>query len=168
MDLKAHARHSLQNSRRIAEGVVAALKTPDDWFYQVHPQANHPLWIVGHLGWVDNRFVSRFRPQLAVDRPGWSDMFGMGSKITTDREAYPAPEEVVAYFRDRRVVLLKVLDEVSEAELNEPVPAANARGPLAGAPSVGHIFLFAAMHEGMHAGQLTVAHRGLGHPPLVG
>jgi uncharacterized damage-inducible protein DinB len=57
---------------------------------------------------------------------------------------------------------------VSDDELAGPAPEAGARSPIAGAPNIGHLFLFAASHEAMHAGQLTVAHRALGHPPIVG
>ena len=167
MDLKAHARFALGRSRRITEGVIAALKTEDDWFYQAHPQANFPLWIVGHLGLADNAFLSRFRPQLAKKPDGWDELFWFGSQPQSERTAYPSSADVMAYLRERRETLLKVLDEITDDELNAPAPAAGERSPIAGAPCFGHIFLFAAVHEGMHAGQLTVAHRGLGHPPLL-
>jgi uncharacterized damage-inducible protein DinB len=65
-------------------------------------------------------------------------------------------------------VLLKVLDELSEEELRAAAPAAGERSPIAGAPSLGHAFIFIAYHEGMHSGQLTVTHRALGHAPIVG
>jgi hypothetical protein len=61
-----------------------------------------------------------------------------------------------------------VLDEVSDKELRGPAPAAGERSPLAGAPSIGHGFIFVAFHEGMHSGQLTVAHRALGNAPVIG
>ena len=168
MDLKAHAKQLLSVSRRVTEGVAASLKTPDDWFYQAHPKANFPLWIFGHLGLADNRFISQFRPQLANKPQGWDELFWFGSQHNSDRSAYPSPDEVLAYFRERRETLLKVLDEVTQDELNAPAPAAGQRSPIAGAPSIGQLFLFAAVHEGLHGGQLTVAHRGLGNPPLMG
>ncbi len=95
-------------------------------------------------------------------------MFWFGSQVKADSAAYPPEAEVLAYFRERRAKLLAVLDEVTDAELAAPAPPAGERSPIAGAPNLGHLFLFAASHEAMHAGQLTVAHRGLGHPPLLG
>ena len=35
-------------------------------------------------------------------------------------------------------------------------------------PNIGQVFLFASQHEALHDGQLTIAHRGLGHKPLFG
>ena len=168
MDLKPHARHALGLSRRIADGVIASLKTSDEWFYQSHPKANPPIWIVAHLGLADNMFSARFRPQLDEKPAGWDALFWYGSEPKSDRTLYPSPEEVLAYFRERRETLLKVLDEVSEEELNAPGPKADERDPMAGVPCIGYLFLFAAFHESIHAGQLTVAHRGLGNPPLFG
>lgn len=168
VDFKAHARQELGLSRRFIEGVIASLKTPEEWFYQAHPTTNPPLWIVGHLGLADNAFIARFRPAAATKPDGWDERFWGGSKPRNDPSYYPAPEEVVAYLRERRAKLLSVLDELSDEELNAPAPAAGERSPIAGAPSIGHLFLFAALHEALHGGQLTVAHRALGNPPLFG
>ena len=71
---------------------------------------------------------------------------------------------MLGYFRDRRAALLKVVDDLSDEELSAPAPEKNS--PIAGAPCIGHILLFAAYHEGVHSGQLTIARRGLGHDPL--
>lgn len=166
MNLKAHARHSLEKGRAITEGILAAFKSADDWFYQAHPQANYPLWIAAHLGLADNMFASRFRPASATKPDGWDELFWFGSEMRSDRAAYPSVEKVLAYVRDRRTNLLRVLDEVTEAELDAPAPPPTERSPIAGAPSMGHVFLFASIHEAMHCGQLSVAHRGLGNQPL--
>lgn len=166
MSLKAHARHSLGLSRRIMEGIIDSLKSDDDWFYQPHDKANHALWIIGHLGLADNMFASRFRENRANEPAGYKDLFWFGSEPSADRSRYPPVEEVLAYFRERRETLLKVLDELTEEELSAAAPGADEGGPMAGAPSMGHAFHFVAYHEGVHNGQLTVCHRGLGNPPL--
>ncbi len=166
MNLKPHATHILNLSRRMTDELIDAMKTDDDWFYQVHPKANHPLWIIGHLALADNMFASKFRPDVDSKPDGWEELFWFGTEPSSDRNKYPNPEEVLAYFRDRREVLLNVLDELTEAELNAAAPAADQRSAIAGAPNVGQMFIFTAYHEGMHTGQFTVAHRGLGHPPM--
>jgi hypothetical protein len=151
----------------MTDGLIAALKSDDDWFYQAHPVANHPLWIVGHLALADNLFASKFRPDTGHKPEGWDELFWFGSEISDDRQKYPPPQDVVAYFRERRENLLRVLDELSDTELAAPAPSAEERSPIAGAPDMGQLFLFAAYHEGMHSGQFTVAHRGLGNSPLL-
>lgn len=166
MDLKTHAKYSLERSRWLTEQLLESFKTEDDWFYQAHPDANHAMWIVGHLGLADNMFASRFREQLASKPDGWDDLFWFGSELKSDRSAYPPNEEVLAYFRDRRQTLLNMIDDLTDEELAAPAPPPNEPSPIAGAPCIGHILLFAASHESIHAGQLTVARRGLGNAPL--
>ena len=168
MELRDHARYALKFSRRLSEGLLSSFKTLENWVFQIHPKANHPLWIAGHLALVDNAFLNRFRPALATKPEGWDALFGFGSQPKPDASLYPNPEEVMSYFRARREVLLKVLDELNEEELRAAAPAAGERSPIAGAPNMGHAFIFIAYHEGLHSGQLTVTHRALGHAPIVG
>lgn len=165
--LRDHARFALTFSRRLSEGLLGCFKTRQEWLFQVHPKANHPLWIAGHLGLADNGIINRFRPDAARKPDGWDAVFWFGSQVSSDSSLYPPESEVMEYFRDRRSRLLAVLAELSDAELAAPAPPAGERSPIAGAPNMGQIFIFAATHEGMHAGQLTVAHRALGHPPLL-
>jgi len=164
--LREHARFALGFSRRLSEGLLRCFKDRSEWLYQVHPRANHPLWIAGHLGLADNSIAARFRPGIARKPEGWDAMFWFGSQATGDSSAYPAEAEVFEYFRERRTALLAVLEELTDAELAAPAPPSGAPSPIAGAPSIGQLFIFAATHEGMHSGQLTVVHRALGHAPL--
>ena len=166
MDLKEHAKYALQRARWITEQLLESFQTEDDWFYQCHPTANHAMWIVGHLGLADNSFTSRFREQLADKPAGWDELFWFGSELQSDRGVYPSSDEVLTYFRNRRETLLSTIDDLTDDELQAPAPPAGEMHPVAGAPCIGHILLFAASHEWMHSGQLTVARRGLGHTPL--
>lgn len=165
MDFKAHAKQALGTSRGLIEGVLEAFKTPADWLYQSHPKANHATWIIGHLGLADNAFIGNFREDLKQKPDGWDDFFWFGSELRADTSVYPGSEELLGYFRERRETLLKVLDECTDEQLNAPAPTEGS--PIAGAPNIGHYFLFAAVHEGVHFGQLSVAHRGLGNGPMI-
>ena len=166
MDLKSHVRHSLVSARRFTEGIVNAFQTEDDWHFHVHPQANHPLWIVAHLGLADNMFAAMFRPAAGHKPAGWDGLFWFGSQLQPNRRIYPSSSEVLAYFRERRDNLLRVLDEMGDQELAQPAPAAGDPSPFAGAPCIGHALLHCAQHEAFHSGQLAVIHRVLGHLPL--
>jgi len=42
-----------------------------------------------------------------------------------------------------------------------------AEGMFAEAPNMAQMLIFASYHEGIHTGQLTVAHRSLGHDPMM-
>ena len=166
MDLKAHALSSLKLSRRLTTSLLADFNTLYDWFYQPHENANHALWIVGHLGLADNAFISKFRPKLGDHREGWQELFWFGSQPVTNPKKYPPIDEILDYFDNRRQVLLQVLEQLDIDELLAPAPPEDSQSPLAGAPNIGHVFFFVAYHEGMHSGQLSVVRRGLGHSPL--
>ena len=166
MNLRAHAMKSIETSRQAVEMVLAEFKTADDWFCQPAPNTNHALWIVAHLGLADNYFASKFRPEVDQKPEGWDELFWFGSTISDDRSVYPSPEEVLAYFHDRRSQLISVLNEMSDEELlAEPEP--NEGRVLSGAPSVGQLFFFASFHEGIHMGQLSCCHRALGLEPVM-
>ncbi|MGI9519395.1 MAG: DinB family protein [Pirellulaceae bacterium] len=165
MSVKAHAQHGLNMSRQMLENILAQFDG-DDWYFQPEPKANHALWVVGHLALADNAFASKFREDTANKPDGYEELFWFGTEPTSDPSTYPPVDEVVAYFRERRENLLNVLDQLSDEELTAEAPAADEGGPVAGAPDVGQLFHFASWHEGIHTGQVTVCHRGLGHPPL--
>ena len=166
MDLKAHARHSLTFGRHMTASILDTFSGDDQWLYQSHPKANHAMWIVGHLGLADNAFASQFREDRAHKPEGFEELFWFGTELRSEASAYPPMAEVRQYFDERRANLLQVLEDVTEEELAAPAPPAGERSPVAGAPCMGHLFLFAAVHEAMHAGQLSVAHRGLGNAPI--
>lgn len=166
MDIKSHATSSLNLARRLTKNMLADFNTLNDWFYQAHEHANHALWIVGHLGLADNAFISKFRPKLASETDGWKEIFWFGSQPTNNPKDYPPIDEVLEYFDARRELLLQVLASLSMDELSQPAPPAGTQSPIAGAPNIGQVFFFIAYHEGVHSGQLSIARRGLGHPPL--
>lgn len=163
MSIKQNILYSLNQSRRMMDGLVDSMATQDDWMYQAHPKANHPLWIVGHLGLADNNFLSRLSPEKDNKPEGWTDLFWFGSEVSSDADDYPAPEEVVAYFQERRQELLRAIEGLEDEFLLSPTPN---EGMFADAPNMAQILLFIAYHEGLHSGQFTVAHRGLGNKPL--
>ena len=166
MNLKSHAKYGLQKSRNLAGGLLVDFKTREDWLFQPHSKANHALWVTAHIALADNNIGSVFRPDSARKPDGWDELFWFGSQLREDTSLYPDHEEVYAYYQDRRETLLEVLDELTADELSAPAPGAGGQGPLAGAPSMGFAFFFIAYHEGIHTGQLTVAHRALGNAPL--
>ena len=92
------------------------------------------------------------------------DLFGGGSKPVADASVYPSAAKVRAYLKDRRETLLAVLEGVSEEDLDKAAPD-DAPEFL---PTVESIFRVLAWHEGLHAGQVSVAHRSLGRPPILG
>ncbi len=122
------------------------------------------MWFIGHMGVVDNFFTALLAPDRAAAREDFQQKFGMGSEPSGDAADYPPAEEVLAYMRDRRQALLETLEAMSEEQLLEAVPE--------GAPDFftdkASVFELAIWHEGVHAGQVAVVRRSLGHGPVMG
>src|SRR5690606_31898417 len=97
MELRDHARHLLQFSRRFTENLLASFKTPEDWVFQIHPKVNHAMWITGHLGLVDNSFICKFRPDRGRKPEAWDQLFGFGSQPQPRVDAYPSVADVQSY-----------------------------------------------------------------------
>lgn len=162
MEHKERLKLQLTSVRESSERLLADFKTPEEWTFQVHPACNHALWFAGHMTTIDNFFLSLISPEKARPLPDFQTKFGMGSHPSRDPAAYPPPDEVLAAMRERRQALLQTLDELSEEDLAKKTPV----GAPDFLPDFASVFELAIWHEGQHSGQLTVARRALGHPPL--
>jgi len=164
MGVKQRLQCQLMRAREYSEGLLASFKSPQEWVHQVHPNANHALWFAGHMATTDNFFLSLLAPEKSDRNQQFQTCFGVGSRPTANPADYPSPEEVLAYMRDRREKLMQVLDGLGEEELSTPLSH--------GAPNFlsdfASVFELAVWHEGLHSGQVSVARRSLGNPPLQG
>jgi hypothetical protein len=163
VDLISRISRQLETVRGVTETFLADFKTPEQWTLQVHDQANHALWLAGHLGTVDNFMISLLAPEKAIANPEYQAKFSMGSRPSSSPSDYPEVGDVLDFMRKRRSVVLEILAGMSEAGMVEPPP----KGTPDIMPDVGSIFETLIWHEALHAGQITVARRALGHSPLV-
>ncbi len=164
MDTKQRLVLGMESARRFSEGVLSSFKTADEWTHQLFPGANHALWFAGHMAMVDNSFLKRVVPEKGVDKPEYVEKFGRGSKPVADPNNYPPAEEVLTFMRDRRTLMMAEIATFTDADLPKPLP----QGFPPFLPDFGQLFAFFAWHEGMHAGQISMVRRALGHPPMVG
>jgi uncharacterized damage-inducible protein DinB len=163
MTLRLRLENQLKLIREVSEKLLAAFHTPQQWTYQVHEQANHALWFAGHIGTVDNFMIARFDPQKVKEPKGFLNKFSMGSRPSPNPADYPPAEAVLAFMRERRAALLSILAGLSEEDLLKPSPP----GTPPFMPDLASIFEATVWHEALHAGQVTVARRALGHPPMA-
>lgn len=163
MDLISRIRRQLETVRGVTETFLSAFKTPEQWTLQVHDQANPALWAAGHLGTVDNFLISLLDAEKALANQEYEGKFGMGSRPTSNPDDYPEVGAVLDFMRERRSVVLEILAGMSEEGMSQPAPD----GTPDIMPDVGSIFEMTVWHEALHAGQITVARRALGHPPLA-
>jgi len=58
------------------------------------PGLNHTLWILGHLAWTDNTFLTQVGGREPAIPDAWPGIFGMKTAPQADRSAYPPVAEV--------------------------------------------------------------------------
>jgi uncharacterized damage-inducible protein DinB len=136
----------------------------DKWWLAPGPGLNHAAWILGHLAWTDDLFLTGVAGKPSVLPDGWSKTFGMKSTPTGDRNAYPAPAELRSALGRTREAITGWLRGLDAAAQTAPLPASFADFASC------HATLGASLawHEGLHTGQLTVVRRLAGLPPKIG
>jgi len=164
MDLKQRITWQLQTIRHLTESMISSFTTPQTWTHQLFPGANHALWVLGHLSLVDNNVLGKFFDGHQIEKPAYRERFGRGSRPTPNPAEYPPPEEVLAFWRERRATLLACLADFPMEDLDKPVPP----GLPPFVKNAGQMFAFIAIHEALHGGQLSMSRRALGNAPVVG
>lgn len=162
MERKARLKLWLEFTRKRTDGLLSAFQSREDWVHQIFPGANHALWIVGHIGWVDNAMLNLIGcGDKRIELGDMKALFRIKSEPSGNAADYPPAATVLAMFRERRSALLAELDRFSEDDLNRPC----APGGPDVLFDVASVFELSSVHESTHAGQLTMIRRALGHSP---
>ncbi len=120
----------------------------------------HPLWVLGHLTIVEGMIPAViFGGENPVSE--WQKYFGEGSEPIGDSAAYPSVAEIREKYQELRERNRKLLDALSDADLDQPVKAPPVGREQLFA-TVGHAFLAVALHQMMHYGHVTDAMRAAG------
>lgn len=165
MSLKDHLLRQLNQAREMSERFLADFETPEQWVYQVCPGINHALWFAGHMAMADNFFTGVIAPDRQEEETeAFEKLFGMGSQPTNQADDYPSPNELLNLMRGRRETLLSVLEGMNDKDLEKATP----EGTPDMFPDYASVFELATWHEGLHAGQISVARRALGADPVFG
>ncbi len=128
---------------------------------------NHPTWVVGHAAHASAGLLSMItgepNPLARFDAT-----LGGSSEPTADADDYPSFDDAMSMWEREHRRRLEALDTFGPSRLDEP-PAAVPES-LRSVPdfqTVGRIFLFIALHEMSHRGQLADARRAAGRPVLA-
>jgi DinB superfamily len=117
----------------------------------------HPLWVLGHLTLVEGMVPEiLFGEQNAAAE--WQPHFGENSEPVGDAKAYPPFAEVREKYRQLRERNLKLLESLSEADLDKPTKTP-PKGREKEFATYGQSFLVLALHQAMHRGNVTDARR---------
>jgi hypothetical protein len=126
---------------------------------------NHPLWVMGHVAFVEGQLVQHIMLGKPNPLAEWSPLFGMKSEPTADAGRYPPLEEVKSAFVKLRAETLQLLDSLSDDDLDQPCKAC----PPGMEEFIGkyhQCFMILVMNTMTHRGQVADARRAAGRKPL--
>jgi hypothetical protein len=125
----------------------------------------HPLWVLGHLTLVEGMIpAALFGDKNPVAE--WQKYFGENSEPVADAGAYPPFVEVRQKYFQLREQNLKLLESLSEADLDKPTKAP-PKGREREFSTYGRSFLVLALHQTMHRGNVTDARRAAGRAAVT-
>src|SRR5262245_17869739 len=159
-DLIDSLRFSRFYTLRLLDGVPAS-----DWFRIPDAGVSHIAWQVGHLAVAESRLildrVCGQRPEDGLIGDEFLAAFGAASVPNADPATYPttsAIREVCDRVHER---VLIDLPAVEPASLDEPITR-----PHAICKTKRDCIVWCARHELVHAGQIGLLRRQLGHAPV--
>jgi uncharacterized damage-inducible protein DinB len=138
----------------------------EEWFRQPAGAVSHIAWQVGHLAMAEYRLaLMRIRGEQPQDSKlitaAFIQLFARESTPVFDPAKYPGPAEIRAVLDRVHEQVLRELPVLDESELDQPLP-----GPHTVAKTKYQSLLWSAQHELLHAGQIGLLRRHLGHAPL--
>jgi hypothetical protein len=137
-----------------------------DWLRQPPGCVTHVAWQAGHIALAEYRLALwRIRGPQPQDEglfsPEFLRLFGPESVPDPDTGKYFAPAEIRAVMDRVHEQVLRESRNLDEAELDQPVSRPH---PFAKTKVLA--LLWCARHEMLHAGQIGLLRRLLGHPPM--
>jgi hypothetical protein len=125
---------------------------------------NHPAWVIGHLTVICQTLGGVIGlPEWLPD--GWSARFDTGSVPVADHSRYEAKARALAMLDDARQRLVRAVEDLSEARLEEPFPDEPYRVVF---PTIRHALTQVLVgHSAYHVGQVGVWRRDMGLPPMT-
>ena len=158
-----HTKDAIKFALTISNGAVLSVIDEMSDAATTFPTPNggcHSLWVLGHLTLVEGMIpeVLFGEKNAAAD---WQSHFGENSQPVAKAKAYPPFAEVREKYRQLRERNLKLLESLSEADLDKPTKAP-PKGREKEFATYGQSFLVLALHQTMHRGNVTDARRAAG------
>ncbi|MGI4791206.1 MAG: DinB family protein [Janthinobacterium lividum] len=142
---------------------LALIETMQDslFTFPTSKGGNHPLWILGHQAVSEAKVIEVIMLGSQNPLAHWWTLFGPGTEAVGNREVYPPYDEVMKQFQEVRSHTLTVLNNLTEADLDQnskdcPAEYQAFLGTFA------QCFRHVAAHFSYHAGQVADAHRMAG------
>ena len=155
-----HTKDAIKFALTVSNGAVLNVIDEMSGAATTFPTPNggcHPLWVLGHLTLVEGSIPAIL---FGEKNPAaeWQRYFGENSEPVADASAYPPVAEVREKYIQLREHNLKLLESLSEADLDKPTKAP-PKGREREFATYGQSFLVLALHQAMHRGNVTDAKR---------
>lgn len=162
-----HAKDAILSSLGMAETVTKQyLKdlSPADLLVRPVAGQNHIAWQLGHLLQSERHFAEFVRPGMSPELPeNFAEGHGRDKSKVDDPSLFLSAEEYVALYDTQRAATKKILEELTDAELDEPGPESVKDF----APTKGATMMLIGSHELMHVGQYVAVRRLLDKPVTI-
>jgi hypothetical protein len=159
-EIRLHA-FLLDYAKRLAEGI-----DDERMVEQPSPGMNHPAWIYGHLALCTDYALGLLGAPKLCPEP-WTERFGPGSALLTDRSAYPSKGELLDALARGHEAVAQRAASADPATLDQPHPFKMAflEGQIT---TVGEMLAhLMTTHEASHLGQLSAWRRAMGMPEVL-
>lgn len=138
----------------------------EEWFQRPTEGVTHLAWQIGHLVVAEYamglKYVIGVQPHHeSLIPPDYFRLFGRGSKVETDPQQHPGPDRIRQVLDAVHARVPLELAGLKDDELDQP--------PTSPHPAFSTKFgalLFCGEHEMVHAGQIGLLRRLLGHEAI--
>ena len=163
-----HTKDAIKFALTVSNGAVLSVIDEMSGAATTFPTPNggcHPLWVLGHLTLVEGMIPAAL---FGDKNPAaeWQQFFGESSEPVADASAYPPFAEVREKYLQLREQNLKLLESLSEADLDKPTKAP-PKGREREFATYGRSFLTLALHQMIHRSHVTDARRTAGRTALA-
>ena len=152
---------------QFARGVTLAFAeslSDDQFFERACDGGNHAAFIIGHIASTDDFVLAELTGSPPTMPESLLKLVGGGAPVSDDRDVYPSRGELMAMLADRREASVSYFKSFDDEGLLAPIEGKIAQFGKNRAV----LMATTAWHEGMHAGQITVARKRLGMAPVLG
>lgn len=145
---------NLHYASKLIEGIA-----PEKACEQPAGIPNHAAWVIGHLA-SSSGFISFLLGKPIESPAGWDELFGIGSKPTSDKSKYPPVAELFEAMKLGHADITKLYAAAGDDLLSSPTAHEGFRKMF---PTTGDAVGFMlATHEPIHLGQLSAWRRAMG------
>lgn len=158
MTIASQIKHELNLPSWVVQTYIQDLKG-EDLLRRPVPNANHIAWQLGHLIEAEHSLNNMVCPGSMPPLPdGFAEKHDRDAAKIDDPQHFCSKEEYLQLMETQRAGTLKLLDSLSDEELEKPSPEPIQKfGATIGAVIAGQ-----SAHWMMHAGQWVILRRQLG------